>query len=251
MVDTHLRAIIENRILRIVNMPFEIVGADGTPEDEATKRFEEPWFTDLLRYVMESVFYGFSLIQISDVQNNRIKEVCLIPREHVVPEKGWIVNNVTDIDTGLPYAEFPNDLLYAQMYDAYGLLEQASPLTILKRHSWASWDEFEQKFSIPMMIAKVASGNKGKRKEVADWMREMGRSASGVFDVGTDIEIKDGNKSDAYQVFLQKIGSVNSELSKLIPSQTMTVDNGSSRSQSQVHQITQDEITKADKRKVE
>lgn len=250
MVDTRLRAVSENRILRIVNMPFEIVDAEGMVDKDLTKLITKPWFTDIIRYLMESVFYGYNLVKIDEVKDGEIKKVSIIPREHIIPEKEWVINNTTDTTNGFPYNDFPNHLLYCQMYDAYGLLEQAAPLTILKRHSWGSWDEFEQKFSLPIMVAKVASGNKGKRQEVAKWMQQMGRSSSGVFDQGTEIEIKDGNKSDAYQVFLQKISTVNSELNVLINGQTMSVENGSSRSQSETHLKTQDEITRADKREV-
>lgn len=250
MVDTHLKAITENRILRIVNLPFQIVKSDGKPDDKLTQLIERPWFTDIIRLAMESIFYGYSLIHLKEIKNHRIKRIEAIPREHIVPEKKWVVYNTTDTSNGFPYAEYPNELLYAQMYDAYGLLEQAAAMTILKRHSWGSWDEFEQMFGIPMRIAKVPSGNTALQKEVSTWLHEMGRSATGVFPLGTDIEIKENSKADAFRVFLEKINSVNSELSKLINGQTMTVDNGSSRSQSEVHQTTQNEITNADKREL-
>lgn len=250
MVDTHLRAVIENRILRVVNQPFEIKGKDGKSDEKLTDLINQPWFTDVLRYKMESIFYGYNLIYFKDYEKGKIKNVDIVPREHVIPENRWIIENVTDTDKGLPFDAFPNDLVYCQMYDAYGLLEQASSLTILKRHSWGSWDEFEQIFGIPIRIAKVPSGNPKVHKEASVWLDEMGRTAAGVFEIGTEVEIIENAKTDSFRVFLEKINSVNSEVSKLINGQTMTVDNGSSRSQSEVHQTTQDEITRADKREM-
>lgn len=251
MVDTHLTAITNNRSLRIQNLDWEIVNADGTQDEYLTEMLEEEfWFTKIMEHVMESVFYGYSLIHIKDAKKKTIKELELIPREHITPEKGWIIKNPTDTDRGLPYADFKNHLLYAQMYDQYGLLEKASPMTILKRHSWGSWDEFENKFGLPISIAYVPSGNTKMQREVSQWLHEMGRSAAGVFPTGSKIELVQQNNADAFKVFFEKVAATNTELSKLVNGQTMTVEDGSSRSQSETHQKTQDEITKADIRKV-
>ena len=74
----------------------------------------------------------------------------------------------------------------------------------------------------------------------------MGSGAYGIFDKQTDIEIKENSKTDAYNVFLQKINIINKEISKGTNGQTMTMDDGSSQSQANVHLLIYDEITKAD-----
>jgi len=251
MVDTHLRAIVESRILRVVNQEFVISKADGTTDDDKTKLINKPWFTDMIRLVMESLFFGYNLIYLKEIAEGEIKAVTKIPRDHIIPEKQWIINNVTDTDKGLDFNEFNNFLLYAQLgQDAIGLLEVASPLTILKRHSWGSWDEFEQRFGLPLMIAKIASSGTKQKKEVANWLSNLARGGGGVFGIQDELEVVSNGQTDSYQVFLQKISSVNSELSKLILGQTMTTDNGSSRSQAEVHQGTLNEITRADVREV-
>jgi len=51
-------------------------------------------------------------------------------------------------------------------------------------------------------------------------------------------------------VFYQKIQALDKEMSKLILHQTMTTENGSSKSQAQVHENTLDEVTKSDDKKM-
>jgi phage gp29-like protein len=84
------------------------------------------------------------------------------------------------------------------------------------------------------------------RDELQSWLEVMGTSSYAIFDKQTEIEIKENQKSDSFNVFLQKIQAVNKEISKGIVGQTMTMDDGSSQSQATVHLEIYDEITAAD-----
>lgn len=249
MIDSHLTAIVENRILRILNKRFVLQDEKGVADYERSAFLDKRWFTDAVRYAMESNFYEYSLIHFEKDTNGEILKCRLVPREHVNPDKGLVLKAVYDTE-GLKYYDFPYDLAFASLQDGYGLLEKAAPLTVLKRHSWASWDEFEQIFGMPIRIAKLGTLSEGVKDEVASWLKTMGTASYGVFPQFADIEIKESNNRDAFQVFMRKIETVNSELSILINGQTMTTSDGSSRSQAEVHERTEDEITEADLKNV-
>ncbi|WP_417180585.1 phage portal protein family protein, partial [Alistipes putredinis] len=57
----------------------------------------------------------------------------------------------------------------------------------------------------------------------------------GVFQEGTEIEVVESTKGDAFNVYDKRVDRANSELSKLIIGQTMTIEDGSSLSQSKTH----------------
>lgn len=249
MLDTHLTAVTENRILRIVNKRFVLKDSKGVADYERSIFLERRWFTDTIRYIMESIFYEYSLLHYIKSPDGKIAGVKNVPRMHVNPDKRIVTKGVYD-NTGLPFDEFPNDLLFAKLYDGFGLLEKAAPLTILKRHSWASWDEFEQIFGMPIRIAKLGTISDEVKGEVANWLKTMGTASYGVFPQFADIEIKEANNRDAFNVFMKKIETVDSQLSILVNGQTMTTEDGSSRSQAEVHERTEDEITQADLRNV-
>lgn len=173
----------------------------------------------------------------------------LVPRGLVIPEKSVLLYDVHQ-NKGLDFTTLKDVLLFAKLSDGLGLFEKAAPYTILKRHSFGSWDEFEELYGIPIRIAKVASQSEQVKNEVSGWLQEMGSAAYGVFPMGTEVEIKENSKTDAFNVFLQKIQVVNSELSKLVKHETMTTDNGSSRSQSEVHQDTFNNVVASDHKKI-
>ncbi|OWP84239.1 hypothetical protein BWK59_06390 [Flavobacterium davisii] len=247
MLDGHLTGITSNRTLRTTNKDY-IFTIDGIQNDELTNLIKnKEWFENIIQWAHESVYYGYSLIWINDFEKGNIKEVSLIPRGMVVPEHKVLLYDING-DRGIDYSDI-NILLYAQFYDNIGLLEKAAVYTILKRHSWGSWDEFEELFGVPIRIAKIASQSEQVKNEVAGWLEDMGSASYGVFPTGTDIDIKENSKSDAFNVFFQKIKALDAELSKLVLHQTMTTENGSSKSQGEVHENTLEQLVYADEKK--
>ncbi|OWP80721.1 hypothetical protein BWK63_09655 [Flavobacterium covae] len=248
MLDGHLTGITNNRTLRTTNKDY-IFTIDGIKNDDLTYLIKDKeWFENVIQWAHESVYYGYSLIWINDFEKGNIKDVTLIPRGMVVPEYKVILYDVNS-NKGIDYSDIKDVLLYAQFYDHIGLLEKAAVYTILKRHSWGSWDEFEELFGVPIRIAKIASQSEQVKNEVAGWLEDMGSAPYGVFPIGTEVDIKENSKSDAFNVFYQKIKALDAELSKLVLHQTMTTESGSSKSQGEVHENTLEQLVYADEKK--
>lgn len=245
MLDSHLTAICQHRILRVLNHDYVILDSKGVADYDRSDFIQKKWFTDLLNYAMQSIFFEYSCMLLKG--EKEIEGVEIIPREHIHVERKEILRQVYD-RRGLPIDKFPKDFLFAKLYDGIGLLEKAAPLTVLKRHSWSSWDEFEQIFGMPIRIAKLGSMSSKVKDEVAGWLEKMGTASYGIFPEFADIEIKESNNRDAFNVFFKKIETVDAQLSVLINGQTMTTSDGSSRSQAEIHEHTQDEITRADQK---
>lgn len=248
MLDGHLTGITGNRTLRTTNKDY-IFTIDGIKDDALTELIKDKeWFENIIQWAHESTYFGYSLIWVKDFEKGNIKEVELIERGLVVPEHKVLLYDI-NADKGIDYSAIKDILLYAQFYDNVGLLEKAAVYTILKRHSWGSWDEFEELFGIPIRIAKIASQSETVKNEVAGWLEEMGSAPYGVFPIGTEVDIKENSKTDSFNVFFQKIKALDAELSKLVLHQTMTTENGSSKAQGSVHENTLEEVVYADEKK--
>ncbi|WP_373942651.1 DUF935 family protein [Polaribacter sejongensis] len=128
-----------------------------------------------------------------------------------------------------------------------GLLDKAIPLWIFKKHSWQNWDEFEEKFGLPVSIAKVASQDPRVQREVEKWLKNLGSAAYGIFPEGTELEIKESNSKDAFNVFNEKRKAVNEEIAILFDGQMeSSTESGSNAKAGVVIENTQKEITKDD-----
>lgn len=248
MLDNHLQGAIENRILRVVNKEFVLKDGDDQIDKERSKLIQKRWFRHLIRKAMESKFYGYSMCFINDFTSGNIRKITDLPRENIIPERGLLLKEAHNPSgEAISYNMFPNFLIYIQLLpESIGILERVAPMTIYKRHSWASWDEFEQIFGVPIRIARTMINTEKHKNELQSWLETMGTASYAIFDKQVDVEIKENQKTDSYNVFLQKITAIDKQISKGIVGQTMTMDDGSSQSQAEVHQQTYQEITDAD-----
>lgn len=252
MLDDFIHGLIYNhRILPVTNRANKIVSKDGKKDDNKSVLFQERWFDETLKFMLESIFFGHSLIFLKNLQPGQAltNEVELIDRRHVLPELSYIKSWESDF-TGQKYDEPPvsHHVLSVGNKTDLGLLNKAVPLWIIKKHGWQNWDEFAERFGIPIVAVKTASQDPRVIAEIEDWARELSTGAYGVFPDDTQIDIKENSKTDAFKVFAEQIRMAQEGLAVLFVGQTMTSMDGSSRSQAEVHQDVAIEIRKGDEK---
>lgn len=245
MLDAHLAAITRNRLLRMQNKRFIVRDNKGEANEELSAIIRHQWFNTVIEAYNDALMFGWALISIENPERENFR-VELLPRDHVMPQQNLLLRRYHDT-AGMDITEYPQWLiLIRNQANPMGILEKAVPLTIFKRHSWSAWERFEQLFGVPLRVLKTAEQRPETRRQLKEWLRTMGLAGYAMLPVSTELEIVEREQSDAFDVFYQKLKTVNEELSKLVNGQTMTVDQGSSRSQSEVHLLTEEQITQAD-----
>lgn len=220
-LDGFIHGIVHNkRIFKISNKPFKIVDAKGKEQPDKTNLFKKQWFNDFLKMAMQSRFWGFSLIYFYEWRNGEIWKTELVNRKHVIPEKNSWVKMQYDMD-GYDFTQPPFNqyMIGAGRTDDLGLYEKAALLYILKKHSWQSWDEFEERFGIPIPIVKTATSDKAVLDQIEKWLRQLSTGSYGIIPDGGELEVVETGKADTYQVFFKKIEMVQSELEVLFTGQ--------------------------------
>ncbi len=114
----------------------------------------------------------------------------------------------------------------------------------------AFWDMFGEIFGAPMRVARTNTTDEAERRRIEGSLDRMGAAFWALFPEGTDIEIKESSRGDAYNVYDKRVDRCNSELSKGTLMQTMTIDSGSSLSQSETHLEIFEDVVKADAKMV-
>lgn len=254
LVDLHLTGCITQRFGKTLLKSFVIKDAEGNEDEEAGKIFESQWFYHFLLRALESTMWGHSLVQLGDVITDsqgvmKYSDVELVPRVHVVPEYGVIIRDRSDSwEQGFPFREGPLADWCVEIGDAHdlGLLLKCARETLAKKNVATYWDVFGEIFGMPMRVATTTSQNPADRKAIEVMLEEMGAAGWAMFPEGTTIEIKESSRGDAYNVYDKRIDRANSEISKGVLGQTMTIDNGSSQSQSETHLEVFENICAAD-----
>lgn len=238
LVDLHLSGCIEQRQNMVLKKSFRIIGKDGKEDKKLTVLFETQWFKDFMVAVLDSRYWGHSLIELGDIVNKKFSYARIVPRKHVIPEYKVILRDTSDsISNGISYVDsnIADWCIEAGGSHDLGLLLKCSPSAISKRHMLAFWDGFGEMFGMPIRIAKTSSRDDKDSEKIENMLENMGAASWGLFPEGTEVELIESSRGDAFNVYDKRIDRANSEISKGILNQTMTIDSGSSLSQSEVH----------------
>lgn len=242
--DLHLTGCTGQRKGFVCRKAFRLVEAKtGKENQEVTEIFEAEWFKDLVDYYLDSRYWGHTLVELGTPITNTMGKpmysyVRLVPRKHVVPEYGVILEHETDLwQSGYDYrhGSMSGWIIESGRRDNLGLYLKCAQQTIPKKNMLAFWDQFGEIFGMPIRIAHTTSTDKNTQSRIEKMLTSMGAAAWGLFPEGTEVDIKESTKGDAFNVYDQRIERANSEVSKGILLQTMTIDNGASLSQGQVH----------------
>ncbi|MDD4394712.1 MAG: DUF935 family protein [Bacteroidales bacterium] len=253
MVDNHLSGCITQRKGYVMKKSFKLVDKAGKEKPELTELFEAEWFKNFCSLALDSIYFGHSLIQFGDLYNRNgllyFDNTELIPRENVIPEYGVFVREAGDEPSrGYSYRDgiFANTCIEIGKPKDLGLLLKITPQSLSKKNMMAYWDTFGEMFGMPIRIGKTASRDPKEIAKAESFLRDMAGASWGLFPEGTEVEIKETSRGDAFNVYDQRINRCNSEISKAILGQTMTIDSGSSLSQSEVHLEVFNNIIEAD-----
>lgn len=254
-IDLHLSGCIQQREGFVLSRSFKLVDAKGKENEEALDIFDAEWFKQLMQLTMASKWWGHSLIELGPritMPDGKpaYDGVCLIPRKHVIPEYHRVITNLgQDWHEGIDYREepFAEWLIEAGKPDDLGLYLKAATQTIPKKHAMRFWDTFAEIFGMPMRVAKSASQDKKELDRLEQMLRDAGAAQYILAPDGAEIQIVESTRGDAFNVYDKRIDRANSELSKLIIGQTMTIEDGSSLSQSETHLKVFQNLVEADR----
>ena len=253
MVDNHLIGCITQRKGYVLKKTFRLVDKNSKENPELTELFNTEWFKTFSNLVLDSIYYGHSLIQLGDIDNRDgmlyYNDIELVPRENVIPEYGVFVREAGgDPLRGYSYRDgvFANTCIEIGKPKDLGILLKIAPQSLSKKNMMAYWDTFGEMFGMPIRIGKTSSRDPKEIAKTENFLRDMAGASWALFPEGTEVEIKETSRGDAFNVYDQRINRCNSEISKAILGQTMTIDSGSSLSQSEVHLEIFNNIIEAD-----
>lgn len=245
LLDGHLWSVIDKRITAVTNST--ITFTDNGEEIEAiTDLIETEEFTDMVAELLWSKFWGHTLYELPFNKDSFTGQ--LINRKHVVPEKGIIKKNQSDL-TGFDFRVPPytNHTIEAGKKNDLGLLMKAAQYVIYKRGGFGDWAQFAELFGMPFRKGLYDGHDPKTRDLLTQSLDQMGSAPYVVIPREADVEIVPNNSQGSKDTYSGLIEACNKEISKLIVGQTMTSEDGSSHSQSQTHMEVQAEIHFADR----
>lgn len=248
--DGHFLSQINLRKAATLCNDFSIVDRkSGDIKTEQTELFNSEWFYNFVNDALDAIHKGYTLLELTDPH---LMKFTLVPRRNVIPTQNKVLFEVGGTD-GVDYSTgYEYTLIHIGKPTDLGLMADLCGQLIWKRNAQQAWAEFSEKYGQPLITATTNKTSEADINQIYKMLIDLGEAARAVLPEGTTLDVKPFAGSDSYLVFDKQIERINGEISKPIMGGTMVSDNGSSRSQSEVHERNLDEkISAQDRRMIE
>lgn len=247
LIDAHLSSIIDKRHDAIQESDIAFKSADGKIDDKITEQIRAPWFSNMIDDVLDSRFYGFSLLQFY-IENGWIN-YDLIPRKNVDPVRHLILHQQTDL-SGTGWDAYDN-LAFIGHERALGDLAVCVPWVIYKRNDMADWAQFCEIFGMPTReYIYDETDEKSRERAVAD-ATNQGALATFIHGKDTTMNLVDSvSKTASADLYKKLADTANAEMSKKILGNTLTTEATTSGSHAlgNIHKDEESKKTKSDRK---
>lgn len=222
--DAHIRAVIETLESQILGDRYMLARINNKgkyiKDVEETQKIQGSQFDKIIKSIIESKLYGYSLIEIMphlDPKTRKLAEVNLIERRNVLPDQKRVIKR-----QGL---WLPNwDLTSPRYWQNYvlintgelGLFSATTPLILAKKFTLANFVNFSHTYGQPIIHAKTVSENNGDRKRLAQEVANAAQNKIVVTGIEDEVDIKAFTMSNSEKIYTGLIDFANKEVSDLI-----------------------------------
>lgn len=242
-LDTHVTAVTETIYHGISSMEFVVKDKNGKPDEKATNLFRSGWFSEWVALATESIFWGFTGIQFYSVIDDKFEKLKSIPRYNIIPEQEGFVINSSEDTVHKRFTDNPYDiwttLLYPKMFgDQYqlGKFNKVAKWFILKREVMQFWAIFNELFGIPYRTLKTDITDNVRKQNAINAMETMTAASYAIVHNTDEIDFKMPSGTSGHGTFVDFIEMADKQISKGLVGSTMVLEDGSSRSQGEVHE---------------
>lgn len=244
-IDPHITALVETIFNAITQTPFEIEG------DDNSDIFSKSWFIDFVRYVLKCENWGLGAINF--IYNPLKSELKVedIDRWYIRPNQRGISYefNKEEIDESFDTDPQRKHILFIDN-DGLGRFNHIAKRFIMKREVVQFWAIFNELFTTPYFIVETDINNDKHRQNLIDWLEKRKHSSYAIVGHGDKLTAVSGNTRgfDSYEKFEK---ASNDDMSKAFLGGTMVLEDGSSRSQSEVHERNLNSFVQAKRQYIE
>ena len=235
---------IERRLLNTTGKVLEYVINDQ-PFESAKIITESPKWGKLLEDILMVKFWGMGLFEFTN--EKEFFNYTTIPIKHIDPFQKMVRVNQNGTSDGDKSFEGIKNVVFVGSGSDFGMLQQLALIAMYKRAALGDWAQYSQLAGTNFRVVKYRGNipDADRRAKIRDVVNNAG---SGTLDLPSDIDIETSNQtsSSQNQLFENYIKYLDDQMTKMVLGQTMTTEDGSSRSQAEVHERTQEDIFDAD-----
>jgi len=226
ILNGHVFATLERRKDLTLLREYSICDDDGNENEDLVKFFKKrKWFSDFINYSLDSLFFGYSLISLGDIEGGKLKDVNIIPRWFISPDREQ-VGSFIYATSGANFEDDPYKdwHIYIKTKSdngvtpcGYGLLYQVALYEIFLRNTLGFNGDFVELFAMPYRVGKTTKTDEYERAELEATLRDMGSAGWALIDPTDEIEfLQAPSVGTAYQAYDNLEQRCEKKISKIV-----------------------------------
>ena len=231
---------------------------DGEEDEEITVLLNSPDMRLIVKELLKSIAYGFTLIYIDKIYFDEDEEQYkidwdLIPRKHVHPEKGFecvsYQQNMATRDFLFMDKHNAGWMVWAGERDDMGLFSAVAQYVIYKRGGFGDWSQFAEMFGMPFRELSYDDYDPETRSKLEKAMEDWGAAGYIIKPKSAELTLHDtGGSTSSAEVYDMLISKCDASISKVILGNTLTTEQGEIGSQAlgEVHKESESEKNASD-----
>lgn len=265
--DLQLITVLSTRRRSVAGLPWSIQAASDSRRD----RTIAAWCTELIQGIegfstsltklLGAITTGYAACEIDwRVEPGRVSVARLVPRPApwFVPDVDqpttWRILSDAEPVYGEPLQ--PGAWVWHEAHAKDGLTAQQEGLGralawawLYKNYGLKDWVIFAEIYGSPLRIGKYDIGtNEDDRAVLLSSLQQLGVDAAAIFPKGTDVDLKDVNRSSSVDVYERLVSYCDRAMAKAVLGQTLTTEEGASGSRAlgQVHADVRQDLLESD-----
>ena len=227
--DTALNAQVQASMRKRKNLvllkDFQIVDKSGKKDEVTTKLFNQHWFYNIENYILDAQFYGYSLINWTNIKNGVPADIKIIRRQFISPDRriispfpyslmGHSIDS-DDITNWSLYVDTPNQ--HGLSPCGYGLLYECANYEIILRNLMGYNADYIEKYGMPITVVDTMKTDDDERKYLEDMIKTLGSSGYIIKDPQDTVTLQGyDNVGVGFQSYADLEERLEKKISKLI-----------------------------------
>lgn len=222
--DAHLSAVLETVESQIIGERYMLAKQNEhgkyVKDVEETRKIQGTQFTKIIKGIVESKWYGYTLLEIMPHINpltGKLAEVNIIERRNILPNQRRVVQRQGQWTPGWDVDEKRYSTNYILINtDSLGLFAATTPLILAKKFTLANYVNFSHTYGQPIIHGKLVSESIQDKRRFAQDIANAAQNKVVVTGPDDSVDIKTFTMSNSEHIYSSLINFVNKEVSNLI-----------------------------------
>lgn len=226
VLNGHAGACMERRKDLTLLRDHRIVDATGVENEAATQALKSiKWLRTFMGYALDTLFYGYTLVSLGDIQDSNVIRVEIVPRWFISPDRN-VVAPFVYAPSGVSWDERPYNKWHIYLDTpsedgvspcGYGILYKVALYEIYCRNLLGDNATYTELFGQPTRVGKTMKTDEESRADMEAALQNMGSSGWAIIDTNDEIEFLETAKAGTgYKSYESLEMRCEAKISKLI-----------------------------------